>query len=499
MPGLDIARQTRRPAVGRQLAVLLALAGAACSHLSPEGDADRRMEEPLLPPSTLPARMVEPKTPTSAPTSASTSTPTSTPSGFAAPVLPSPARLADLLDLALSRDPATRAAWYEARAAAATSGSRRAAYLPTITATGRLQYQSTPLTSEETPHTLFGSAAAELTWLLLDLGTRGAQQEGADLELRAARLAHQAAALDLALTVEVTWFQHQTARALTEAAAVTVKQAEASVEAAEARRRAGAATVADVLQARTARSQARLDAQRLEGQVLALRGTLASQVGLPPTTVIEVVPLPDDLPPDLSLPQVERLLEEAGLRNPELARARAQAGAAEARARAAATANAPTLSLGASLGSAWPIDPSSSALEAWTAGLILSVPITDGGRARFDAEAARQAALAAEERAEQAGRRASLDVWTSLQALRTSGRRIETSRDLLASATSSLEVVSARYREGVGSILDLLAAQNALASARAEEILARADWLVAVARLARSAGRALQDPDGALR
>jgi outer membrane protein len=497
MPGSAHQRPARWRA-GLPPAALLLLAGVACSHLSPGAYADRRLEEPLLPPSTLPPRLAERPSSTSISTPTSSPTPASTaPTGL--PVLPSPARLFDLLDLALARDPATRAAWHEARAAAATAGASRAAYLPTITANGRLQDQSTPLTSEETPHTVFGSVSAELTWLLLDLGTRGAQREGAELDLRAARLAHQAAALDLALSVEVAWFQYQTARALTEASAVTLKQAEASLEAAEARRRAGAATVADVLQARTALSQARLDAQRLDGQVLALRGTLATLVGLPPTTLLEVVPLPADLPPDLSLPQVERLLEEASLRNPELARARAQAGAAEARARAAATADLPTLSLGGSLGSAWPFDPSGPAVEAWWAGLVLTVPITDGGRARFDAEAARQAALAAQERAEQSGRRASLDVWTSLQALRTSGRRIETSRDLLASATAGLEVVAARYKEGVGSILDLLAAQNALASARAEEILARADWLVAVARLARATGRALQAPDGASR
>lgn len=73
MPGLDTTHPARRPA-GYQLAALLALAGAACSHLSPEAYADRRMEEPLLPPSELPARMVNPTTPTPTPT------PTSTPS-----------------------------------------------------------------------------------------------------------------------------------------------------------------------------------------------------------------------------------------------------------------------------------------------------------------------------------------------------------------------------------------------------------------------------------
>ena len=90
-----------------------------------------------------------------------------------------------------------------------------------------------------------------------------------------------------------------------------------------------------------------------------------------------------------------------------------------------------------------------------------------------------------------------LDVWTSFQALRTAARRGETARDLLASATEGVQVAAGRYREGVGSILDLLTSQAALESARAEEILARADWLLGLARLARATGRLLPASAGA--
>lgn len=515
----------RRPARrGWSAGAALLVASAAlagCSHFAPGAYVDRRMAEAGAPePTSTPApaplpppprgggegvdSAAHPSTsPSEGPPSAEPPLPSVVRPGVRGPVepgpLPSPAHLADLLDLALSRDPATRAAWFEARAAAAAAGARRADYLPSLDLTGRLQQDSAPLTSGGGEHPIYGSASAQLTWLLLDLGERGARGEAAELELEAATLAHQAAALDLALAVEVAWFQYQTARALAEASEATVKQAQASLEAAEARRRSGVATVADVLQARTSRSQAALDAQRLEGQVLSLRGALATLVGLPPTTALEVVPLPANLPPDLAIPAVEQLLEQAAARNPELARARAQAGAADARATAASRTNLPTLSVGGTAGTIWPLAPSGAALEAWTAGLVLSVPLVDGGRARFDAQAAREAARAAHERAAAAERGARLDVWTSLQSLRTSGRRIETSRDLLASAEAGLEVAAARYKEGVGSILDLMAAQNSLASARAEEILARADWLVAIARLARATGRALPASDGALR
>jgi outer membrane protein TolC len=80
-------------------------------------------------------------------------------------------------------------------------------------------------------------------------------------------------------------------------------------------------------------------------------------------------------------------------------------------------------------------------------------------------------------------------VWSSYQAVRTAVRRVETSADLLASATASADVAEARYKEGVGSILDLLNAQSALALARAEDVLARTDFFLSLARLARATGR----------
>jgi len=51
-----------------------------------------------------------------------------------------------------------------------------------------------------------------------------------------------------------------------------------------------------------------------------------------------------------------------------------------------------------------------------------------------------------------------------------------------------VSVALGRYREGVGSILDLLTAQALLASARAQTISAYTDWYLAVARLAHATG-----------
>ena len=63
-----------------------------------------------------------------------------------------------------------------------------------------------------------------------------------------------------------------------------------------------------------------------------------------------------------------------------------------------------------------------------------------------------------------------------------------TSWDLLASAEQSERVALGRYKEGVGTFLDLLATQSALANARALNVQARAGWLLAVAQLTHDVG-----------
>jgi outer membrane protein TolC len=81
-----------------------------------------------------------------------------------------------------------------------------------------------------------------------------------------------------------------------------------------------------------------------------------------------------------------------------------------------------------------------------------------------------------------------LQVWTSYYGLKTSGQRISTANDLLESATASYDVALGRYKAGVGSILDLLAAQTLLEDGRVQVIQAKADWLLSLVQFAHDTG-----------
>jgi len=81
-----------------------------------------------------------------------------------------------------------------------------------------------------------------------------------------------------------------------------------------------------------------------------------------------------------------------------------------------------------------------------------------------------------------------LDVWSSYQALQTATQSLRTAADLLASADQSERVALGRYRAGVGTLIDLLNAQSALAAARVQRIQAALDWHVSRATLAKAVG-----------
>jgi outer membrane protein TolC len=81
-----------------------------------------------------------------------------------------------------------------------------------------------------------------------------------------------------------------------------------------------------------------------------------------------------------------------------------------------------------------------------------------------------------------------LEVWRAYQDLRTEGQSLVTANDLVESAQESYNVALARYRAGVGTVIDLLNAQSALSAALVQRIEARLRWNVAKAALARAVG-----------
>ena len=416
--------------------------------------------------------------------------------------------LGDVVDLALRNNPDTRESWELARAAASLYGASRGALYPTLVAGTTLNRSMGATTNTGTSGSGTGGTGTvanngssvtrtlltptiQLSYLLLDLGGRAGTIEAAKQRAIAANLTHNATVANAVLQVEANLFTYLAAKATRDAQVETVSEAEADLAAANERQKAGVATLQEVLQTRTALSQARFQLATYEGDLLGARGNLAQAMGLPANTRFEI---PDvtasDSVGDVAA-SVDTLINRAIGARPELAELRAEAAALAAQVRVTRSAGLPALTLTSStayIGTLQSSTNNTSSNHNVQIGIGLQIPLFNGFAAGYQLRAAREQAAAGQARVVSTQQQVSVQVFTAYYVLRAATERVRSSADLLASAEQSATVALGRYQEGVGTIVDVLLARSALATARAEAIQARWEWRTGLAQLAHDAG-----------
>ena len=405
--------------------------------------------------------------------------------------------LADVVNIALANNEQTRSAWFSARSAAAQLGSKRSAYFPTLGLD--LDVTRTKLSAVgglfNLLQTTYGPSLS-LNYLLFDFGGRKASVDEAQDALVAADYTHNKTIQDVVLQVQQAYYTYLDAKANLAGAQASVKEATVNLEAAKKKHDVGVATIADVLQAQTALSQAELNRQTYQGQIQTLRGALATAMGIPANTPFEVGSLPEQLPASEVTAQVDPLIKKALDSRPDLQAARWQAEKAARHIKKIKAEGLPSVSLSASANRTYYSPVSNSAFTTgWAAGVNVTIPLFTGFKNHFDVKQAEADAEVSLSTARSLEQQVTLDVWTAYANLETAGQSVTTAKDLLHSATESEKVALGRYKEGVGSIIDLLTAQAALASARAQEIQARTSWLLSIASLANATGSIGPIPD----
>lgn len=396
--------------------------------------------------------------------------------------------LTDLVDLALRNNPSTRLSWSQAREAAALYGASRGAWFPTLDLQGsftRLKTVASQGRSAVLQNTY--GPALNVSWLLFDIGGRTGQQELSRQALIAANWQHNATLQNVVLLVQSAYFNYVAQKALLEAQRISLAEADTNLQAAEERRKVGVATIADVLQARTARAQARLAFDQTAGARQIARGQLAQSLGYPPNLPYDIDSTAATAPIAAMTDSLDTLLAVAVASRPDLAAARAQVFEAQANVRVARSARLPSLNLSASGGRTYTTTLPNGG-NNYTVTLALTVPLFSGFRNEYNQQAA-------EARVDEAGaqldllrQEVTLQVFSSYYSLQTAAQGVRAAEELMASATLSADAARARYKEGVGSVLDLLTAQAALASARSEQVQARQAWYTALAQLSHDTG-----------
>jgi outer membrane protein TolC len=416
--------------------------------------------------------------------------------------------LTDVMDLALRNSPQTRQSWALARASAEDYGASRGSLFPTINAgvnltqsnstlgtTNGTSFTNTQLdsTGNVSSRSLGGLSRTQLTptislsYLVLDLGGRAGTIESAKQRAIAADLGHNATVQNVVLQVESTLFSFLATRAMRNAQITAVQEAQSDTAASEERMRVGVATLEEVLQTRTALAQSQFQLATLEGNLLSARGNLAAAMGLAANARFEIPNIGEREQICEVAASVDTLINRAIASRPEIAEARAQAASLAAQVRVARSAGYPALTLSSTASYA-----NSNTVNATGRNLSmvlgLQIPIFNGFSRQYDVRSAKAQYEAGLAQVTSTQQQVTVEVFASYAALQTSTQRIRAAEELLASAQQSSDVAVGRYREGVGTIVDVLLARTALANARADEIQARWEWHTALAQLAHDAG-----------
>jgi outer membrane protein len=389
--------------------------------------------------------------------------------------------LLEVVNLALCNNPQTRVVWATSRVQAEQVGVNTAAYLPSAS----LDASANSTKLGTAPSVAQRSISVTLSYLLYDFGSRAANLENARQLLAAASATQDSTVQTLFLLAVQSYYETQARLAALDATIESERAAKESFAAAEARYKTGSATPADKLQAQTAYSQATLNRIAADGNLKNAKGALANILGLDANRNVLLASSSTTVMPNDFEGDINALIEEARRRRPDLQAAAAQVKAFEASADAARAAGRPSISL-----SAYADQNRSAGIDTHgsTVAINLSVPVFSGFAPTYRVRAAEAQVEAKNAQLAQLRLQVALDVWTAYQNLTTATQSLRSSADLLSSAEQSERVVLGRYKAGVGSILDVLNAQSALASARLQRIQSTFNWNTSRAALAQAMG-----------
>jgi outer membrane protein TolC len=395
--------------------------------------------------------------------------------------------LEELIDLAERSNPLTRIAWNEARRAALAAGIAESAYRPQITASVVAAYQVTDSHTSSAGLQLNGStahgtiSAVSLQWLLFDFGERAAVVEAAKQESVVANIAFTAAHQLVIHDVSVAYYAYGAARARLATAGQSLKDAELVQAAAENRRKQGVGTVIEVDQARQATAQAQLNLVQSTGAAEDAYQTLILAMGISPLSKLKVAEVSGRrLTPALADP-VDEVVRTSLARRPDVLSAYAAEKASLANVRAARAEflpkffmsttgayNAGALNVTAipGLGQAGPtVNVNNQHLGA-TVLAGVSVPLYDGGVRAAALARARAASDSADAHLSRVRDEAVREIVVASNALRTSLAAYSASEALTTASQTTFDAALDAYRNGVGSITDLTAAESQLLQAK---------------------------------
>jgi outer membrane protein TolC len=324
-------------------------------------------------------------------------------------------------------------------------------------------------------------ARVSLSQILFDFGKNFASTEAArklaDVALEDTELQRQL----VTQTVKESFTNINFAVRLIQVNQQAVERAELNLRSARGFFEVGTRPKSDVARAEVDVANAKVDLIRARNAERLARVALATAMGLPATTPLQIQ---DNLLYQPVTLDRARLAEDALRQRPEYRQARLNAEANDARLRRSFRDFFPDITGGGFYGAA-----RADMNEIWELNLSLNWTLYDGGNRIARYREARANLDASQARVKAAELDISREVEQSVNNVIEADERIQAAQVAVASAQENFRLAQGRFDAGVGTILELTDAQLALTQAQNTEAQALADYRIALARLDRAVGR----------
>ena len=407
--------------------------------------------------------------------------------------------LHDCIEKSLANHPAIRAAKEALYAGEGRVAQATAPYLPQVQAsTGYAESHALGGVFGDTDTKSY-TTTLSVNQVLYDFGKTGNARDAARFGTRSAEMDIDRVVQEVVLNVKQAYYALLQAKKLVLVAQKTLAQTESHKKQAEAFFHAGSKPRFDVTRAEVDVNNAKLGLINAENSVRLGTIGLYNAMGLDPVRDAEIE---DVLSQPTAVPSLDAAQAEALKNRPEMLESRTRhpgphKPASGPRSRAICRRFPPTAPTTGRMGPRkWVsfngIPLKGEVLNSWNAGIMLSMPLFEGGLTKGRVSEARANQHALEAQRDTLRQSILLDVNQAYADLESASARIAVMDSSLKNARESLDLAEGRYEAGVGLSLEVTDAQVAAAKSETDYVQALYDYQLAAARLAKAMGKGLE-------
>ncbi len=404
--------------------------------------------------------------------------------------------LHECIETALKNQPALKAARGNLRAASGRELQATSSYFPQLTgSTGYSENHSSGGAFGESITKSY-TTTLQVNQLLYDFGKTGNNVDAARWGKQSSERDLERTVQDVILNVKQAYYALLAAGKLVLVEQKRVEQAESHLRQAQAFFNAGSKPRFDVTRTEVEVNNARLALINAKNNVRIRTIALNNSMGIDPGKTTEIE---DSLPSNPTMPSLETAQAEAIKNRPELLKAETDIEAARARVAAEQSNYLPTVSANGAYN--WATGQSDMGQfegrqlegdidDSWNAGIILTVPLFQGGLTRGRIAEARGNLMVLEAQLDTTRQSILLEVNQSFADMESAKVRIDVMNSSVQKARENLELAQGRYQAGIGPYIEVTDAQLAAVQAETDHIQAQYDYQLSVARLLKATGRA---------